>query len=146
LSELQRSSLDAQDFAQNNLKDWLKGVVNNLQEVVVSRTFVKTPLCLSGKDVADVIPACVHPKELNLAWLNKINFKLASTYLKLLQRNTIMERENKQLKKEVLDQKLLLLKYKTSTEAKLEVLGLEKRICSEAMRISRKKSNNKQKR
>ena len=31
-----------------------------------------------------------------------------------------MERENKQLKKELLDQKLLLLEYKTSTDAKLE--------------------------
>ena len=31
-----------------------------------------------------------------------------------------MERENKQLKEELLDQKLLLLEYKTSTDAKLE--------------------------
>jgi len=31
-----------------------------------------------------------------------------------------LERENKQLRKEILDQKLLLLEYKTSTEAKLE--------------------------
>jgi len=31
-----------------------------------------------------------------------------------------MERENKQLRKELFDQKLLLLKYKTSIEAKLE--------------------------
>jgi len=95
LSELQRSSLDAQDFAQNNLKDWLKRVVNNLQEVAFSRTLVKSPLCLSSKDVADIIPACVHPKELNLAWLNKINFKSASTDLELLQRNTVLERQNK---------------------------------------------------
>ena len=115
MSELQRSSLDAQDIAQNNLKDCLKGVVNNLQEVAVSRTLVKTPLCLLGKDVADVIPACVHPNELNLAWLNKINFKSASTDLELLQRNTILERENKQLRKELLDHKLPLLEYKSST-------------------------------
>jgi hypothetical protein len=31
MSELQRSSLDAHDIAQNNLQDWLRGVVNNLQ-------------------------------------------------------------------------------------------------------------------
>jgi len=79
LSELQRSSLDAQDITQNNLKDWLKGVVNNLQEVWVSRTQDKTQLCISDRDVSDVIPACVHPKELNLTWLNKIKFKSAST-------------------------------------------------------------------
>jgi len=52
--------------------------------------------------------------------LNKINFKSASTDLELLQRNTVLERENKQLGKELLEQKLLLLEYKTSTEAKLE--------------------------
>jgi len=52
--------------------------------------------------------------------LNKINFKLASTVLELLQRNTVLERENKQLRKELLEHKLLLLEYKTSTEAKLE--------------------------
>jgi len=37
-----------------------------------------------------------------------------------VQRNTLLERENKQLKKDLLEQKLLLLEYKSSTEAKLE--------------------------
>jgi len=41
MSELQRSCLDAQDIAQKNLQDWLQGVVNNLQEVRVSRTLVR---------------------------------------------------------------------------------------------------------
>jgi len=120
LSELQRSSFDAQDTAQNNLHDWFRGIVNDIQEVAVSRTLVKTPLCLIGKDVADVIPSCVQPKELNMDWLNKINFKSASTDLELLQRNTVLERESRQLRKELLDQKRLLLECKTSTEAKLE--------------------------
>jgi len=88
-----------------------------MQEVAVSRTLVKTPLCLTGRNV---IPSCVHSKELNLDWLNKINFKSASTDLELLQRNTVLERENKQLRKELLEQKLLLLEYKTSIEAKIE--------------------------
>ena len=98
----------------------MKRVVNNLQEVRVSRTQDKTQLCISDRDVFDVIPACVHPKELNLTWLNKINFKPASTELELVQRNSILERENKQLRKKLLDQKLLLLEYKSFTEAKLE--------------------------
>ena len=38
----------------------------------------------------------------------------------MLQKNVKLEKENKQLRKELLDQKLLLLEYKTSTEAKLE--------------------------
>ena len=52
--------------------------------------------------------------------MNKINFKSTSTELELVQRNTLLERENKQLKKDLLEQKLLLLEYKSSTEAKLE--------------------------
>jgi len=117
LSKLQRSPFDAQDTAQINLQDWLREIVNDMQEVPISRTLVKTPLCLIGRSV---ISNCVHPKELNLVWLNKINFRSASTDLELLQRNTVLERENKQLRKELLDHKLLLLEYKTSTEAKLK--------------------------
>jgi len=88
-----------------------------MQEIPVNITLVKTPLCLTGRSV---IPNCVHPKELNLDWLNMINFKAASIDLELLQRNTVLERENKQLRKELLDHKLLLFEYKTSNEAKLE--------------------------
>jgi len=106
LSELQRSSIEAQDIAQNNLQDYLRGVVNNLQEVDVRRTLVKTPLCILTRDV---ILSGVHPKELDNSWLTKINLKQVSTKLELLQRNTELERENKQLKKELLDHKLLLL-------------------------------------
>jgi len=70
---------------------------------------VKTPLCILTRDV---IPYGVHPKELDISWLTKINLKHVSTEFELLQRNTELERENKQLKKDLLDQKLLLLEYK----------------------------------
>jgi len=46
LTELQRSCINAQDTAQTKLQDWLKGVVSNLHEVKVLKTWVKTPLCL----------------------------------------------------------------------------------------------------
>jgi len=116
LTELQRSSLDAQETTQNNLQDWLRGVVIKEQEVEVStRTLVRTPLCLEARIATDGIPFVVHPKELDLTWLNKINFKSASTELELIQKNTLLERENRQLKKELLEQKLLLLEYKSFT-------------------------------
>jgi len=38
----------------------------------------------------------------------------------VLQRNAELENENRQLKKELLEQKLLLIEYKSSTKAKLE--------------------------
>jgi len=77
-------------------------VVSNLHEVSVLRTWVKTPLCLQERSL---IPSSIHPRELNLDWLNKINFKETSSELALLQRNTLLEKENKQLKKELLEQK-----------------------------------------
>jgi len=117
LSELQRSCFDVQEFAQEKLQEWLKGVVSTLNEVKVLRTWVKTPLCLEARRVT---PLSIHPRELNLDWLNKINFKEASSELALHQRNTLLEKENKQLKKELLEQKPMLLKYKTATEAQLE--------------------------
>jgi len=120
LTELQRTCLDAQDTAQTNLQDWLKGDVSNLHEVKVLKTWVKTPLCLRARNAADFIPSSIHPRELDLNWLNKINLKEASTELALMQKNTLLEKENKHLKKELLEQKLLKLEYKTATEAKLE--------------------------
>jgi len=120
LTELQRTCFDAQDNAQTKLQEWLKGVVCNLQEVKVLKTWVQTPLCLRARNVTDFIPSNIHPREHDLNWLNKINLKEASTELEHMQKNTILEKENKQLKKKLLEQKLLLLEYKTATEAKLE--------------------------
>jgi len=55
-----------------------------------------------------------------LDWLTTLNLKEASYELALLQRNTLMEKENKQLKKELLEKKPKLLEYKTASEAQLE--------------------------
>jgi len=117
LSELQRSCFDAQELAQAKLQEWLKGVVSNLDEVRVLKTWVKTPLCLEARSV---IPSSIHPREPNMDWLNKLNFKEASSELALLQKNTLLEKENHQLKRELLEQKLMLLENKTATEAQLE--------------------------
>jgi len=64
---------------------------------------------------------------LDLSWLTKINVKSVSIELELLQRNSELERENKHLRKELLEQKLLLLEYKTTTEAKLEEARIRKK-------------------
>ncbi len=105
------------EIAQTKLQNWLKGVVSNLHEVKILRTWVKTPLCLEARNV---ILLSIHPRDLNLDWLNKLYLKEASSELALLQRNTLMEKECNQLKKELLEQKLMMLEFKTATEAKLE--------------------------
>jgi len=117
LSELQISCLDAQEIAQAKLQAWLKGVISNLDEVKILRTWVKTPLFLEARSL---IPSSIHPKELNLYWLTKLNFKEASSELALLQRNTLLEKETHQLKKELLEKKLMFLEYKTKIDARLE--------------------------
>ena len=99
MSELQRSCFDAQELAQTKLQEWLKGVVSNLDEVIILRTWVKTPLCL--KEIS-LVPSSIHPRELN--------FKEASSELALLQMNTLMEKENHQLKKELMDCKRVEMK------------------------------------
>jgi len=120
LNALQRTCMDDQDIAQQKLKDWLKGVTSNLQEVRVQKTWVKHPLCLRQRNETDFIPAGIHPRELNVNWLTRINVNQASTGLAVLQRNVELENENRQLRKELLEQKLLLIEYKSSTESKLE--------------------------
>jgi len=64
------------------------------------RTWVQIPLCLRERNATDFIRTGLHPR---------VQLK-----------NAELEKENKQLRKEVLEQKLLLLEYKSSTEAKLE--------------------------
>jgi len=105
LNALQRTCIDDQDTAQQKLKDWLKGITSNFEEVRVLKTWVKHPLCLRKR---------------NVNWLTRINVKQASPGLAVLQRNAELKQENRQLKKELLEQKLLLIEYKASIEAKLE--------------------------
>jgi len=81
---------------------------------------VRTPLSLRAKNATNFIPTGIHPRELNINWCSKVNVKPVSTELALLQKNAELEKENKKLRKEVLEQKLLLLEYNSSTEAKLE--------------------------
>ena len=120
LNALQRTCIDDQDNAQQKLKDWLKGVTSNLEEVRVLKIWVKHPICLRQRNETDFIPAGIHPRELNVNWLARINVKQASPGLAVLQINAELENENRQLKKELIEQKLLLIEYKSSTEVKLE--------------------------
>jgi len=103
LNALQRTCMDDQDNAQQKLKDWLKGVTSNLEEVRVLKTWVKHPLCLRQRNETDFISAEIHPRELNVNWLTRMNVKQASPELVVLQRNVELENENRQLKKELLE-------------------------------------------
>ena len=90
--------------------------MSEVHKVKVLRTWARAPLCL---EAGSVIPSHIHPRDLNLDWINKINLKDASTELALAQKNSLLEKENHALRKELLEQKMMLLDYKNSTEAKL---------------------------
>jgi len=76
--------MDDQDTAQQKLKDWLKGVTSNLQEVKVLRTWVQNPICLRQRNETDFIPAGIHLRELNVNWLTRMNVNQTSTGLAVL--------------------------------------------------------------
>jgi len=116
-SEVQRSCLNDQAQAQKELKDWLKGVMSEVHKVKVLKTWVKTPLCI---EAGSVIPSFIHPRDLNLDWITKINLKEASTKMALIQRNSLLEKENHALRKKLLEQKMMLMDYKNTSEAQLE--------------------------
>jgi len=67
--------------------------------VQVLRTWVRNPLSLRARNATYFIPTRIHPRELKINWLSKINVKPISTELALLQKNTELEKENKQLRK-----------------------------------------------
>jgi hypothetical protein len=71
--------------------------------------------------------------------LSKANVNPFSIELALLQRNAELETENRQLRKELLEQKLLLIEYKSSTEAKLEKARVREENLIRTMKISREK-------
>jgi len=84
LNAFQRTCIDDQDTAQQKLKDWLKGVTSNLEEVRVLKTWVKDPLYLRQRNETDFIPTGIHPMELNVNWLTRMNVKQASPGLAVL--------------------------------------------------------------
>jgi hypothetical protein len=58
---------------------------------------VQNPPSIKGRDVTDFIPTGVHPRELDLTFLSKVNIKSASNSLDLIQINVDLEREKKKL-------------------------------------------------
>jgi len=91
--------------------------MSNVHKVKVLRTWVRTPLFIEARPV---IPFSIRPRDLNLDWITKINLKEPSTEMALIQKNSLLEKENHALRKELLEQKMMLLDYKNTSEALIE--------------------------
>jgi len=109
LSVLHTTCIEAQEMAKQKLQDWLNGIDQSLDEVKILGIWAKNPLTLRGREPTDLIPNFIHPKDLDLSFLNKVNLKTASPDLALVQRNIALEQRNQKLEKELLEHKILLL-------------------------------------
>jgi len=104
MCELQKASLEAHDKALNTLNEWFIEVVNNMEQVEINRNQEKSKLYLSDThiflDASGIIFSGVHSKNLDLD-------------LEKLKSDSVMEKENKELKKEVLEQRLFAAELQT---------------------------------
>jgi len=119
MSELQKSSLEVHNSAQNTLNDWFKDVVKSMQEVEIKRTQERSKLYISDTpmflNAIGLISSNVHSENLDLKWLTKLKVQTDSHILEKLKNDSELEKENKRLKKELLEQRLLLVEYKRQT-------------------------------
>jgi hypothetical protein len=73
ISALHDSCLEAQEQAKQKLENWLNGIDENPEDIEVLGTWVKNPLSIRGREPEDFLPRYIHPKDLDLSFLSKIN-------------------------------------------------------------------------
>lgn len=71
-------------------------------------------------NASGIISSNLHSENLDLKWLTKLKVQTDSPILKKLKNDSELEKENKRLKKELPEQRLLLVGYKRQSEAQLE--------------------------
>jgi len=120
MTALSTTCIEVHEQAKQKLQDWLNGIDESLEEVKILGAWPRTSLSIRGGEATDFLPQYIHPKDLDLSFLIKINLKTAAPDLALVQRNMFLEERNQKLEKELLEQKLLLLEFKAEAEAKLE--------------------------
>jgi len=120
INALSSTCIEAQEQAKQKLQDWLNGIDENLEEVKILGIWAKSSLSIRGREATDFLPQYIHPKDLDLSFLTKVNLKSTAPDLTLVQKCKVLEKKNQKLEKDLLEQKLLLLEYKAETNAKLE--------------------------
>jgi hypothetical protein len=94
----------------------LNGIEENMEDIEVLGTWVKNPLSIRGRDPTYFIPNFIHPKDLDLTILSKVNLSNAAPNLALVQKNKVLEERNKELERELQEQKLKLIKFEAEME------------------------------
>jgi molecular chaperone GrpE (heat shock protein) len=65
---------------------------------------------IRGREPEDFLPNYIHPKDLDLTFLSKINLKNVAPDLALVQKNKVLKERNRELETELQEQKLKIMK------------------------------------
>jgi len=108
MCELHKLCLDAHDKALVELREWFKEVAQNMEEININRN---QKLYLSDThifmDGSSIISSSVQSKDSDVKWLTKLLIQSDAPILEKLKKDTALEIENKKLKKELFEQRLL---------------------------------------
>jgi hypothetical protein len=116
ISTLHDSFIEAQEQAKQKLEDWLNGVEESSDDIKVLGTWVKNPLSIRGREPENFLPNYIHPKDLDLSFLSKINLKNAAHDLALVQENNVLKERNRELEQKLQEQDQKLLRLEAEME------------------------------
>jgi len=109
--ELQKTSLEAHDKALNTLNEWFTEVVKSMEEVYDNMNQEKSKLYISDTpiymDALSIITSSVQSENPDLTWLTKMKIQAKTPILEKLKNDSKLETEKKQLKKELLERRLM---------------------------------------
>jgi len=95
-----------------------------MKEVEVNRSQERSRLYLSDTpiylDASGIISSGVHSENLDLRWLTKLKIQTDAPILEKLKDDPVLEKENKELKKALFEQKIMVVELKTKLIAQQE--------------------------
>jgi len=111
MSELQKSSLEAHNHVLDSLNDWFKDVVIGMEKVNININQEFNKLYISDTpifmDASSIISSSVHSEDPDVKWVTKLLIQFDAPILEKLKKDSEQEKTIKELKKELLDQRLL---------------------------------------
>ena len=110
MCELQKLCLETRDKALVDLQNWFKEVVKNMEEVNINRNQEFNKLYLSDTpifmDASSIISLSVHSEDPDIKWVTKLLIQSNARILEKLKNDSALEKENKELKKKLFEQRV----------------------------------------
>ena len=100
--------MEAHDKALIELEDWFKEVVKNMKEININKNhklyLSDTPIFM---DASNIISSSVQSEDPDVKWLTKLLIQYDAPILEKIKKYSTLEKENKELKKTLFEQRLL---------------------------------------